>query len=281
LENYRTIALKANRMLANRLKVVIILVPVGALFVGLGGWAFTALITAALTTCAWEYWRMFTQGGYHPSLWILAPGVAIIALARHIWGFQYGDLIIAVLVMASMGYHTIYCRRGIETPAVDFAITTAGLLYIGWLGSYLITLRDMDGGAWWVLLSIPAISLGDGGAYFIGRKFGKHPLAPHVSPNKTIEGYLGGVASAAIGGVLLALLWGLRYPAMTPIQGLILGLILGIFSPLGDLGESMLKRQFNVKDTSNIFPGHGGVLDRMDSWLWGAALSYLILLVIL
>jgi phosphatidate cytidylyltransferase len=137
------------------------------------------------------------------------------------------------------------------------------MLYIGWLGSYLITLRDMM-----AALVGPAVDPGDQfgrwGRVFYRPQVWQNPLAPHVSPNKTIEGYLGGVASAAIGGVLLALLWGLRYPAMTPFQGLILGLILGIFSPLGDLGESMLKRQFNVKDTSNIFPCHGGVLDRMD-----------------
>lgn len=265
-------------MLAKRLIVVIFLVPVGAFFVGLGGWAFTALIMLALGISAWEYWRMFTRGGYHPSIWVLVPGVMLLALSRHIWSFQYSDILMAILVLLSMGYHTIYCRRGIDTPATDFTITVAGLMYIGWLGSYLITLRDIEGGLWWIMLAIPAISLGDAGAFFIGRKFGKHPLAPHVSPKKTIEGYFGGVVSAALGGLLLALLWGLRYPAMTPWQGLLIGLILGALSPLGDLGESMLKRQFNVKDTSNIFPGHGGMLDRMDSWLWGAAISYFLIL---
>ena len=125
---------------------------------------------------------------------------------------------------------------------------------------------------------LPAIWLGDGAAYFVGSHFGKHKMSPRVSPNKSWEGYVGGVIGGALGALLLASLWHLRAPAITPVKGLILGLIVTIVSPLGDLGESMLKRGFGVKDTSQLLPGHGGIMDRIDSWLWAAAIGYYLIL---
>ncbi len=265
-------------MLANRLKVVIVIIPVGVFFAVLGGWPLAIFGAALMGVCAWEYWHMFTQGGFKPALWILIPGVALLVASRYFWRFAYSDALLALLVIISMGYHTLRMPKDIGTPAVDFSITVAGLMYLGWLGGYLISLRELPGGLWWLLLALPTIGLGDAGAYLVGSRIGKHPLAPNVSPHKTVEGYLGGVFFATIGGVLLALLWSLRYPTLTAVHGLVLGLVLGILTPLGDLGESMLKRQFNLKDAGTIFPGHGGMLDRMDSWLWGAMISYYLIL---
>jgi phosphatidate cytidylyltransferase len=264
-------------MLANRLKVVLIILPVGVFFIVLGGWAFAGLITLILGVAAWEFWRMFRNGGYDPSAWILIPGVMLLALSRQLWGFANSDAILAGLTMATMVYYTFLCSKGCQSPAIDFAITASGLLYLGWLGSFLISLRNLPNGLWWAMLALPIVAFGDVGAYFIGKRFGKHKLAPRVSPHKTIEGYLGGLAFALGSGVLLSLLWRLRFPVLTPLHGLMLGAILGLLAPLGDLAESMLKRQFNVKDTSNLLPGHGGVLDRMDSWLWGAAISFYVI----
>lgn len=264
-------------MLVNRLKVAIIIIPLGVGLIVVGGWIYSAVIAVMLGVAAWEYWRMFSRGGYSPCIWILIPGTLVIVAARAIWGFNMNDLVLSSLAMAAMTAHTILCQKGSKTPASDFAITVSGLIYLGLLGSYLISLRNLPGGLWWMMLAIPAISIGDSGAFFIGRALGKHPLAPTVSPKKTLEGYVGGVLFTILGGVLLAFLWGQRFPAMTPLHGLILGAVLGLLSPLGDLGESMLKRQFGLKDTSGIFPGHGGMMDRMDSWVWGAVISYYII----
>ncbi len=264
-------------MLANRLKVVIILIPVGVGLIVVGGWAYTALVALMLAVAAWEYWRMFNRGGIRVNAWVLLPGVVLLVITRAVWQFAYSDLILGGLVLAAMTAHTIWCERGCKTPATDFGATVGGLVYIGLIGSYLISLRQLPGGMWWLLLAIPAISIGDSGAFFIGRKFGRRPLAPIVSPNKTVEGLMGGIVFTILGGWLLAYLWGLRYPLMTPWHGLILGAVLGLLTPLGDLGESMLKRQFGVKDTSGILPGHGGVLDRMDSWIWGGVISYYVI----
>jgi phosphatidate cytidylyltransferase len=261
-------------MLANRLKVAIILIPTGVGFIVLGGWAYTALVAIMLGVAAWEYWRMFAQGGYSPSPWILIPGVLLIVISRMLWGLKFNDLILSFLALAAMGVHTIMCEKDCKHPASDFSATISGLIYLGFLGSFLISLRNLPGGLWWVMLAIPAIALGDAGAFFIGRKFGRHPLAPKVSPHKTIEGYFGGLLFSIIGGLVLAWLWGFRYSEMSPVHGLVIGAVLGVLAPLGDLGESMLKRQFGIKDTSSIFPGHGGMMDRMDSWIWGAVISY-------
>jgi phosphatidate cytidylyltransferase len=264
-------------MLADRLKVAIILIILGVGLVAAGGWVFTGAIAFLLCAASWEYWRMFNSGKVYPIIWILIPGTALIVVARYLFGFNYSDVILAGLLMVSMAVHTFLSENGSSSPATDFGATIGGLLYLGFLGSYLISLRFMPGGLWWLMLAIPAISIGDAGAYFIGRKFGKHKLAPKVSPSKTIEGYFGGVLFTILGGALLGFLWSLRLTEITPLRGMILGIILGILTPLGDLGESMLKRQFGIKDTGRIFPGHGGIMDRMDSWLWGAAISYYII----
>jgi len=210
-------------------------------------------------------------------MWILVPGAVLLAVARFLWGFNFSDLILSGLALAAMAAHTVFCEQGRTTPATDFGATVGGIIYLGFLGSYLVSLRFIPGGMWWLLLAIPTVAIGDAGAFFIGRKFGKHKLAPNVSPQKTVEGYFGGVLFAILGGALLGLLWGLRLADITPLRGLILGIILGVLTPLGDLGESMLKRQFGIKDTGRIFPGHGGVMDRMDSWIWGAVISYYVI----
>jgi phosphatidate cytidylyltransferase len=130
------------------------------------------------------------------------------------------------------------------------------------------------------LLVLSAVWIADSGAYFIGRAFGKHKLSPRLSPKKTWEGYLGGVLTGTIGTALMALLFmNLAGPDTTIAlwKGALLGLILSVLTTLGDLGESMFKRQVGVKDSSNLIPGHGGVFDRIDSWLWAVAIGYYVI----
>lgn len=261
-------------MLVSRLKVAIIIIPIGVVFILLGGPFYLGLVSIMLGISAWEYSDVFLKGGHRPSKWLLVAGVVLLAVARYFWEFIYSDAILAGLILAAMANHTLRCKNGCEHAATDFTVTVGGLMYLGWLGSYLVSLRFIEDGMWWLLLCIPAISLGDAGAYFVGRNFGKHKLAPHVSPLKTVEGYIGGVAATIIGGGLLALLWSTRTPAIGIEQGLILGAVLGVLSPLGDLAESMLKRQFAVKDSGKLLGGHGGMMDRMDTWIWGSVLSY-------
>lgn len=261
-------------MLASRLKVAIILIPVGVISVLVGGYLFLALVVFMLGLAAWEFGQLFIKGGYAPSLAVLVSGAVLLTLSRFFLAFQYSDAILAGLFLIAMAVHTIQYGKTSTTSAVDFCITVGGLAYIGWLGSFFISLRSLPHGLYWILLAIPAIAIGDTGAYFFGRMFGKHKLAPHISPNKTVEGLIGGIICTIIGGIGLALLWSTRDPLFNWQQGLIIGAVLGVLSPLGDLSESMLKRQFNLKDTGKLLQAHGGMLDRIDSWIWGAVISF-------
>ncbi len=261
-------------MLAQRLLVIIALIPIGVTFAVLGGWAYAAFIALILVVAAWEYWRIFRRGGFAPLAGVLLPGVAILALSRAAWGFDHSHLILSALILVTMLAHMVTMATTHTAQGVDFAITLGGLLYIGWLGSYLISLRALPQGLWWLLLVIPIMGIADSAAFLIGRRFGQHKLAPAISPNKTWEGYLAGVVFAILSGLLLAWLWRLRYPELHLSQGLVLGVMIGVFAPLGDLGESMFKRQFGVKEASHLLPGHGGVLDRIDSWIWAAVIGY-------
>ena len=153
------------------------------------------------------------------------------------------------------------------------------MLYVGWLGAYLISLRNLPDGMGWFLVSLPSIWAADSGAYFYGRVYGRHKLSPRLSPKKTWEGYIAGVITGVLIGLAFGAIAGTQLPSsgITSFKGGILGLVLSVVTPLGDLGESMIKRQFGVKDSSNLFPGHGGAFDRIDSWIWGAIISYYII----
>jgi len=136
------------------------------------------------------------------------------------------------------------------------------------------------------MIVLPIVWAGDTGAYSIGAVYGKHKMSPRLSPKKSWEGYFAGVFTSVIVGAFFSYAFsslGHRplNGLINPMQGALLGLLIGAVAPLGDLGESMLKRQSGLKDSSNIFPGHGGFLDRIDSWIWGAAIGYFVIQIFL
>jgi phosphatidate cytidylyltransferase len=267
-------------MLRQRTLVVIFLLPLGMAIIYWGGAAYVAFIALILGLAAWEYVNLYRTAGLRPVGVIVIGGVLATTLARAIDGFGSAPWILGALVLVSMGYHSITYERGRDQAAVDLGITLGGIMYIGWLGAYLISIRDISNGLWWELLVLPAVWSADTGAYFIGRRFGRHQFSPRLSPKKTWEGYFGGIVTGILGGALFAALWGIRVgpEVMQPWHGAVLGLVLAVITPLGDLGESMIKRQVGAKDSSNLIPGHGGMLDRIDSWLWAVTIGYYIVI---
>ena len=262
-------------MLRQRVLVAVIVLPIGLVLIYFGGWAFATMIALILGLAAWEYARIFKAGSFQPADLLVIGGAVVLAIGRAWNGFESADWLISLLILTSMTYHLITYERGRDLAASDFAITLSGILYIGWLGAYLISLRNLPNGMWWVLIVLPAVWLADSGAYFVGRAIGKRKFSPRLSPKKTWEGYIGGVVVGTFGSALLASIWNLIEPGiMTPVQGGLIGLILSLITVLGDLGESMVKRQFGVKDSSNLIPGHGGVFDRIDSWLWAGVIGF-------
>jgi phosphatidate cytidylyltransferase len=187
----------------------------------------------------------------------------------------------SLLVVIAMAVAVFAYERGEDQSINTFAFNMTGMFYIGWLGSYLIALRDLPSGLWWILLTLPTAWAGDVGAYLVGSAMGRHRFAPRVSPRKSWEGYFGGVVASLIWCVAIAFAVQTRAPEITPLKGIFLGAVVGLTAPMGDLFESLIKRQFGVKDSSNLLPGHGGFLDRIDSSLWTGVVSYFIIVIFL
>jgi phosphatidate cytidylyltransferase len=221
-----------------------------------------------------EFCQMMRAAGYRASFvigLIVTPLLAILPLyVRHVEAAWIG--IVMLLIGVTGTYFLLpFVFRG---SLMGWATTVAGTLYIGLCLGHLSLLRTVHDGAWWVLLALLATWAYDTGAYFTGRAIGRRPFMAHVSPSKTFEGVTGGLALSMIVGLFATFAVGLLV-----WQSLFLGLLLGVVAQIGDLVESMIKRQSGVKDSGTLFPGHGGLLDRVDSLLFtGVATYYSVLL---
>ena len=170
-------------MLVRRLLIAILLVPPGIGLIALGGWPYGFFVTLVLGVAAWEYWNLFRIGGFAPSRVLVVGGVAGLALITLIRP-EYLIPSIVLLTLAAMTYHLVDYERGRDKAATDFGITLGGILYLGLIGSFLISLRNLPDGKWWVMLVLPSVWLVDTGAYLIGSRYGKHKLSTRLSPKK-------------------------------------------------------------------------------------------------
>lgn len=261
-------------MLAERVLAAFLLAAIGAPAVWLGGYYYFFVIAVFVSLAAWEYSRMFQSMALRPAMLLIVGGVWILLGVRAYFPY-YAVPALTALVLLAMTWHLYAYERGCPSAATDFAITVGGIVYFGWIGAYLIELRFLPQGLWWFLLILPSVWISDSAAYFVGRRWGKTPLAPRLSPRKTWEGYWAGVLAGTLTGAGLAGLMG-HFAFLNVVwwQGGAIGLILSILVTLGDLGESMFKRQAGLKDSSNLIPGHGGFFDRIDGWLWAATIGY-------
>src|SRR4030065_1868919 len=187
-------------MLVQRILVTLILLPTGIAGSFLGGWAYTLLIAVILGVAGWEFTQLFKTGGLRPASLLVIVGTLALTVGRFLNGFESAGWIISLFILLSMTYHLVDFERGRDQAGTDFAITLAGIFYISWIGSYLISLRQLDQGMWWMLLVLPSTWIADSRGLFLGTRFGKHKLSPRLSPKKTSEGYLGGIVWGVAGG---------------------------------------------------------------------------------
>lgn len=240
----------------------------------LGGPLFFLVAAISLGIAAWEYVDIAHGSGSRASRLLVVGGVVIIIAVRALLP-DYAIGVFALLILLAMTLHLIEYEQGRDDATLDFWATVGGLTYMGWIGAYLVDLRTMPNGQWWSILVLPVVWLADTGAYFIGARYGKNKMTPRLSPKKSWEGFWAGAISGAITGSFFTYIYSTWGPLHLPVwAGGLFGFVIGLLTPLGDLGESMFKRQAGMKDSGNLFPGHGGVFDRIDSWIWGGVLGY-------
>lgn len=239
-----------------------------------GGVLYFLYMGIFVVTAAWEYSQMFQVMKYEPSLILTVGGSLLILIMRTFWPAG-SEFAFAGLVLAAMTFHLFAYERGREQAALDFVITLGGFTYLGWIGAYIIDLRTLPDGFWWVMYVFPIIWMTDSGAYTIGARYGAHKMFKRISPKKSWEGFIAGVFMGTFYGGFLAFAYTRFGPLHVSIgQGILLGIVLSTSSLLGDLGESIFKRFANEKDSGSFLPGHGGAFDRIDSLVWAAVIGF-------
>ncbi|MBN2470395.1 MAG: phosphatidate cytidylyltransferase [Anaerolineae bacterium] len=259
-------------MLRTRILVAVVLLPAVIAIILAGGWLLQLALLALLFLGARELIQFARSEGYAPSF-LVAGAILVVNMAAVRWPDVLGPGM-AGAIMLAMAATLIRFQRGDHSPLNSFALTLTTGLYLGWMGTRLALLRDLPEGEWWTLFVLFTTFAADTGAYAIGKPFGRHKLAPKISPKKSWEGYVGGVLTGALFGLAVGALAGDTLPGITPAHGLLIGLLIGVITPLGDLIVSAFKREAHVKDSSHLIPGHGGMLDRLDTVLLAVVLGY-------
>lgn len=257
------------RRLATALLLLALIVPA----VVFGGIFYFLLVAFFVVTASLEYVQMFRGARFQPSAPITVGGTFLLLLVRAFQS-QWTDSALTVLILAAMAYHMYANECGRHEAALDFVITLGGLVYLGWIAGYILDLRALPQGGWWVMIVFPVVWLADSGAYIIGSRYGTHKMLKRLSPNKSWEGFAAGVFIGTLYGGFFAFAYSRFGPLHFAVwQGLVMGLVLSSITTLGDLGESMIKRFTGAKDSGTFLPGHGGAFDRIDSLIWAAVIG--------
>lgn len=268
-----------SKNLAQRIAVAVIFGPLILFLVFRGGDYFLYFLLLLAAIGAYEY---LSRGGIRPySLFFIIPFVGIIAAVwlssvdhSGIGALPLLGVFLIVGILLSVG------KQPVDKLFHKMIYIIWGAFYLGLLYPYVYRIRgeaawmEPSPGQWWLLLLFASLWLGDTAAMFFGKSFGRHKLAPTVSPNKTVEGFLGGLVGYLVAAMVVKIVWLADVPAY---HFVVISLLLGLFGQLGDLVESLWKRSLGIKDSSHIIPGHGGVLDRFDSLLFSAPVLYLYL----
>ena len=244
------------------------------LFLGslvLGGWWFSAFVILVMVVALGELYATLRTRGFRPLALFGLVGVALMGAGAH----TDGPLAIAgwaaTATAATILFFSLVTRRD---PLENAAVTVLGMAWVGML-SFAILIAAGPQPVALIMFIVLVVASNDVGAYFTGKGFGKNKLAPSVSPGKTVEGVAGGLVLAVLMAVVLAV-----FPPWEHIgigQGIAIALLASVIAPIGDLAESMVKRSLGVKDMGSVLPGHGGMLDRIDGFLFTIPAIYVLL----
>ncbi len=235
--------------------------------------AFLGVVAVAVGVGVWEMVRAMRPTGVSPPLVPLVAGGTLMAGLAW-WGG--GDALTFGLIVTVLAAMVWRLADGVSGYGQDVAAATFIAVYVPFLGGFAAMLASPDDGHLRVLVTLAAVVLSDTGGYMVGAKLGKHAMAPLVSPNKSWEGLVGSLGATALGSaVILFVLFD-----VSVWWGLLFGVAVSAAAVIGDLTESMIKRDIGVKDMSNLLPGHGGVMDRLDSIVFAAPTAYLMLTII-
>lgn len=277
-----------------RFTVALVGVPVALLAIHAGGWYFGGLLAVLAGVAALEFQALAAAAGGRPIGWlgITAASILVLLAAYEPTFGAWADRALAlllVLVLAALVV-AVSRRSTADAPLLSVTATVAGALYTGGTLAFAVMLRHLPDsvaadshdpleGRLLVLYPLVVIWASDTAAYFAGKRFGRTRMAPRVSPGKTVEGGVAGLAAAVAAGSLAGLVMrDLASFPVSPAIGALVGLALGVVGQLGDLAESLLKREAGVKDSGTLLPGHGGVLDRFDALFFSLPLAYVLLL---
>lgn len=254
-------------VLVYRILSAIVLIPVVLWAVYKGGLLYFAAVAIASLLAAHEFYAMMAHGGYRPTYPLGMALTALLLLDARYPLWQLSRLSLAAALIFSLLWQLL--QKETHGALVNWALTLAGALYVGWLASHFVSLRDLPQGVGWTVLALLSTWACDTGAYSVGMAFGRHPFFSHISPRKTWEGAIGGWISGIIATALVGSLIRIEVG-----HGLILGVAIALAATFGDLAKSLLKRQVGVKDSGHLIPGHGGMLDRIDSLLFTVVVVY-------
>jgi phosphatidate cytidylyltransferase len=246
----------------------------------LGGWWAFAIAALIAVLAIYELHSMMVHEGYRPLVLVSCVLSLLFMVAAMLPGQRVPVLEIGISVALLASFPFLFFRKKLEGAMLDWSLTLAIAFYVGWPMSLLLVLRGsqvgLGTGLWWLFVLFGCVWGFDTGAFFAGHFWGQHKLAPRISPGKTWEGIFGGLGVSITAAVLFAAL-----PLGVPwYLAALLGVLVGMAAALGDLAESLIKRQTHVKDSGQFFPGHGGVLDRIDSVLFAVLVIYIFALLI-
>ncbi len=238
----------------------------GSLF--LGGWWFTSFVILVMVVATGEFYATVRHDGYRPLSLFGLLGVMLMGIGAHASGVTAIGGWAALIAAGSVLFFSLSPRR---QPLEDAAVTVGAMAWVGLL-SFAILIAAGPRPLEYILFTVLLVAANDTGAYFVGRAFGRRKLAPVISPQKTVEGFFGGLIAGLVMASILV-----TFPGWEDIglaKGLVAAALVGVVAPIGDAAESMIKRALDVKDMGSVLPGHGGILDRIDSFLFAVPAIY-------